>query len=348
VHSVDDGASWEWWCEEALGAGTLYAVVATGPGEVVLGSNTGLWRSTPGAAPAMYSGLPTDAQVGALGLFDGKVLADVVSVEDVDGLYLCTGTSCAATSLVEDGRYVQSIRVDGGVAWVVTRWASTLHSVLYRSTDGETWTEVYDWADASESRTLLDADGDTLWAWALPRDTETAPWLERSDDGGVSWATAWTATNPTQELPGVARVGGTLLLSDNLGRTWRTDDAGASWTDVGDSMPMIRCTHYVDGETRICADHFADGFDFARLDAPDAWSAFGCMDRVAVADEACAAYEDAYLEAGLYGGGDCDATWSAPEEEAEAPCGCGGGAADTAGLLVLGGWRLGRRRRRAR
>lgn len=343
VHTTDGGDSWEWWCEEALDTGTVTTVAALGPGEVAVGGSLGMFRVTPGQPAVAYTGLPADAQVGALVRYGDKLLADVVSIEDVDGLYVCEGTVCSPSGLVEDGRYVQSIRVDGGTAWVVTRYASTLHSMLSRSLDGETWALVHDWDDGSESRTLLDAGGDELWVWALPRDTDAAPWLERSGDGGETFSTVWTSSNPTQELPTVARVGFSLLLSDNLGHTLRTDDDGGTWLDRSDIMPMIRCTAYVDGETLICADHFADGFDFARLDGAEAWTAFGCMDQAAVADPACDEYEAAYLEAGLYGGGECDASY-APAGPEEPPCGCGG----SAGLVFVGaaGWGARRRRRR--
>lgn len=344
VHTTDAGGSWEWWCEEALDVGTLYAVVALGPGEVAVGTNLGMFRVSPGSAPVAYSGLPADAQVGGLARFGDVVLADVVSVEDVDGLYTCTGTTCTPTGLVEDGRYVQSIHVDGGMVWVVTRYASTLHSILYRSTDGEAWAEVHDWDDGSEARTLMDVDGDELWVWALPRDTEAVPWMERSGDAGETFQPVWTSSSPSQELPAVARIDESVLLSDSLGHTWRTDDDGGAWVDTSDTMPMIRCTACVDGETLICADHFADGFDFARLDAPDAWTAFGCMDQVSVAHPDCDAYEDAYLEAGLYGGGACDASYSPPPAE-EAPCGCEGGSAS---VLLLGAASFRALRRRGR
>lgn len=349
LHSDDAGATWSWWCEEAIGAGTLYSAAAVGDGTVVIGSNTGLFRFTVDGTLTPMTGLPDDAQVGTVRVYGDAVLADVVSVTDVDGLYVCRDLVCTPTTLVEDGRYVESIVVDGGTAWVMTRFASTLHSMLYRSDDGATWSLVHDWDEDSESRLLLDVHGDRLWSWAQPRDPEALPWLETSADGGVTTTQSYLSTNPTSEIPGMAEVDGVEVLSDNLGNTFESDDEGATWTDHTDILPLIRCVAYIDGATWICADHFTDGFDFATLDAPDAWTAHGCMDTAAVGDALCESYHDAYLDAGAYGGGECDASYSPPVAEAPGGCGCGGGAdsAGVAGLWGLGVLRGWRRRREA-
>lgn len=339
LHSTDGAASWEWRCEEGLGVATLYAVDSLGPGEVVLGTSAGLVRWD--GAPTVASGLPADAQVGGVRRLGGAVLADVVSVEEADGLYRCVADACSPTALVSDGLYVQSIAVGEAGAWVVVRESEQLHSTLWRSADGEDWTLVADWGEGADSRSILAVEGEQLWLWAQPRDPDGLPWMERSDDGGATQIRVWTSEDATSDVPVLSLIEGQVLFSNALGRTWRSPDHGATWIDVSETMPLLRCAAQVGEERWICADHFADGFDVARLDGPEAWTALGCMDEAAVADPACEAYAEAYVEAGLYGGGECDASW-APGEEAPGDCGCGGGGA--AGLLLgLGLFQLRRR-----
>lgn len=353
--SHDGGETWEWFCEEKLyppGSGLslqpLVDVEALPDGRALLAGLDGLLLYDGACGFTRVPGLP-ETTTGAYPIraFGGAYLVGVYS-SDGAGAFRCTAEGCAPTSLVDENLYVKSFFVDGDTAWATTVTPDTLAGGLWRSTDGTTWTEVHRWADDSPDPYVLHARGDRLLVWGHGRSSNPSTGLWRSDDGGQTWASVVSFGSWTDPLPALAAFGGGGFLrigNANLHVLESIDD-GITWVDTNAMHPETTSLLCVSDDGQYaCAEHAADGFDFARIVGREL-IAFGCMDDAAPAAcfaGACdAAYGD-YLERGSYGGGRCEADLS-PVGVDE---GCGGGAAQAAVALGAGlaAW-AGRRRRR--
>jgi hypothetical protein len=337
AHSSDGGETWDWHCEEALGDGAVYGVLALAGGRAAVASRLGVLVVDGACGVTALAGLPEEAYGTAVVAYGDVVLAGVIA-PDTAGIVVCDEATCTPSDVWGDGRFPKSIVVDGTRAWATVVEEATLAASLWRSDDGVAWTEVYAWPAGDTDPRVLDAEGDRLWIWRRTRDEAQTPGLLVSDDGGETFAETLTAGVYTDPAPGFVRLGETALLGSVYGaRTWRSTDGGRAWTEVSADAPAVRCGHRAGDVAWVCADHLNDGFDVAVTTDGVTFTPVGCLEEAVSADcaaAACAASVDAYVAAGAYGGGQCDAA----AEEAPAPeegrCGCGGGGAAVVLVVV--------------
>ncbi len=347
AHTADGGGTWDWLCEEALGASELYGVLSTAPNAALVATRSGLLAIDGTCGATVVPGtegvfFPVVARYGdgALGLGIG---------EEGGGVWRCGADGCVPTELAGAGLFPKSALADGTRAWVTVVYEETLASELWRSDDGATWTRVHAWPDGDTDPRVLHADGDHLLVWRRTRAEADVPELLVSDDGGATFSSTLQAGWYTDAAPGLVVLDGALLLGSVAGaRTWRSEDGGASWTEVSTDVPAVRCGDSVGGVGFACGDHLQDGFDLSRTEDGRTWYPVACLEDAlpaACADDACGALLTSFQTAGSYGGGQCDTIITPPAADpAEEPCGCDDAAG--AGLLVLLG--LGRRKVRAR
>lgn len=342
AHTVDGGGEWAWICEEALGGEDLYAVLATAPGEAVVATRTGLVRVDGDCGASAIPGPEGDTFFPGVARYGGGFLGLGIG-EKTDGVWLCDTTGCVATELQESGMFPKSAVADGDVAWVTVVYEDDLAAELWRG-DGESWEKVYTWPDGDTDPRLLEANGDHLVVFRRTRSEDDTPEVLVSDDGGASWSSTLEVGYFTDATPGWLKVGDVRFIGTVAGaRTWRSDDAGATWTEVSTAVPAVRCGDSVDGVGWACGDHLQDGFDLSRTEDGGTWYPVACLEQATVptcAEASCAALEGAWDKAGAYGGGECDTVIQPPDPVEEDGCGCQGDAA-----WILGVFAWGRRRR---
>lgn len=349
IHSEDGGVSWQWLCDEGLsgGGGSFYDVEALGGGRALVAGTVGLFRldptcdyvADPTCVRTALTGLPDSSYAGLIHRFGDTLLVSVYGTNDdgtdLNGAFLCSDTACEASSLTGPDIYVKSFSVDGATVWATTVTAETLAAGLWRSTDGRTWEQVASWPDASPDMRILDARGDRLLVWSQTRSESTTPGLLRSGDGGQTWAEVMAFGYFTDQVPPLLRVAdsGVLILGNNTLHTFQSIDDGATWTDLNaihPEVPSLRCVS--DDATLICGDHFADGYDLARV-VGVTFDAFACMDDATLdpaLGDSCELYYTGFISQGLLGGGECEADLTPVDSG-----GCGGGGEDTAGAALL-------------
>jgi hypothetical protein len=155
--------------------------------------------------------------------------------------------------------------------------------------DGSTWYDAstglrqgkvtptgYDWSSCFQLLVDAPQPGSLL--------ARTAAGIYRSDDGAVTWKampTRWTPTINQNSLASAigATVDGHLLVGENGGRVWYSNDTGATWTEITGNLPtgpmpdrsfMITVEHLV-FDARDPAVIYAarrDGLYRTRLPAP--------------------------------------------------------------------------------
>jgi MYXO-CTERM domain-containing protein len=352
VHSADDGASWDWLCEESVGSQTVYDVLTWAPSTALLGTAEGLMRVGEGCVGESFGDLP-EGFVLRLRRYGNEALVALVGPER-GGVYRCGEAGCVATSLEGEGFFPKSMVVDGGTVWVTVVHAGAddgLRAELWLSVDGATFTEVYAWPDGDVDPRVLWASGDRVYAWLRPRSDTVEPAFARSVDGGVSFSTTFSTGYYTDPTPGamVLDDGDTVLLGSASGaRTWVSHDGGAGFTEVSLDTPAVKCGLSLGDRALVCTDHLADGFDVAStVDGAD-FTPVVCLEEVEAAactGDTCDPYVDAWVSAGAYGGGRCH---PADEDTGEPPpstCDCAsGGEGAGAGLGVLVALAAARRR----
>jgi MYXO-CTERM domain-containing protein len=333
ARSTDGGARWSWLCEEALGGAELYDVLALGPDEALVGTREGLRTVDDGCGSRVITGTES-AFFLALERWGSEVLA-LGTGADLGGVWRCeAGGSCVLTPLAGAGMFPKSVVVDGVRAWVTVVYEDTLASELWWTEDGERWTLAHAWPDGDTDPRVLRADGDDLLVWRRTRDASDTPELLRSTDGGSHFTSVLQAGAYGEAAPALLQLEGALLLGSIAGaRTWRSEDAGASWTEVSAEVPAVRCGDTVDGTGFACADHLQDGIDLARTTDGRTWTPIACLEEAVPAECAeatCAPLADAYAAAGAFGGGRCDSVITPAEVAEEAGCGCASGPASAA------------------
>lgn len=354
-HAMDGGESWEWLCEESLGAAAIYGVLASAPGEALLATREGVRRLGPGCSSTAVEGLATGVFVPAVAGYRDGFLALGIG-PDEGGIWSCSADACVPSDLMGEAVFPKSALADGTRAWVTIVYEESLASALWRSDDGLRWTKIHEWPAGDTDPRVLRADGDRLLVWRRTRTTGDTPELLVSDDGGETFRVVLADGYHTDLVPALLDVDGAMLLGSEDGtRTWRSEDDGESWTDVKEEVPAVRCATTVAGVGYACGDHVFDGFDLSRTEDGRTWIPVACLEEAfpaSCAAETCDPLLGAYITAGSFGGGKCDTIIRPPEpavEENEAEersaceCGAGGGAA---GFLVLLG--LARRRGRER
>lgn len=351
-------------CDEAVGSSAMTDVLALGGGEALLASYDGLLHYDADCGLGLVPGLPDgDFPTELVRLGDAVYAAVEHADPEADmGVYRCSPDGCEATPLVGPEVWPKSLVTDGTTLWV-TLTAPDLSAALWRSADGEAWEQVRSWPAGSDIPELLAVRGEHIFLWWQTREEEGTNRLERSDDAGGSWANVLEAGAKTDEVPAMVELGAGAgwLLGNSTLRLYQSFDDGLTWVDANAAHlehPAIRCAS--DDGRWACTDHFADGYDLARV------SGFSlvpvtCMDRSAPAgcvDGGCDATWTALADFGSYGGGRCTwDEWAAAVEAAdpaldEGGCGgCGGADGGDAAALALfalaGALAGGRRSRRA-
>lgn len=339
-------------CDEAVGSSAMTDVQALGGGEALLASYDGLLLYDEACGLSVVPGLPEGDFPTELVRLGDEVYAAVEHADpEADmGVYRCRPSGCEATSLVGPEVWPKSLVTDGSALWV-TLTAPDLSAALWRSADGQAWEQVQSWPPASPIPKLLAARGDRLFLWWQTREDDGVNQLERSEDGGSTWTEVLEAGAKADDVPAMVELGGGAgwLLGNSTLRLFQSFDDGQSWVDANAAHlehPAIRCAS--DDGRWACTDHFADGFDLARV-AGFSLVPVTCMD-LSTPDtcvgETCDATWTALADFGSYGGGRCTfEEWSAAVEALDGGAGAGGGGCGAGGcggdasaaLLLLGG-----------
>lgn len=356
IHSTDGGASFAWLCEESIGVDTVYDVLAWDEAVALAGTVDGLMRVDGECQGTSVTGLDAGF-VLKLARWQGKAAVALIGPER-GGVYLCDDDGCAATALEGPAFYPKSFAVDGDTLWVTLVHTDTLAAELYRTTDGVSFTEASSWPAGDTDPRVLWAQGENVYLWTRPRADTAEPGFRKSTDGGAHFTETFTAGYYTDSAPGflVRDEGKTVLLGSWFGaRTWASTDSGASFVEVSDTAPAVKCGLDLGDHALVCTDHLADGLDVASTTDAEEFTPITCLEEVEPSEcaaEACEPYVDAWVTAAAYGGGGCH-----PEEEESGtpddppPCGCASGeGVSTAGALVaaaalLARWRLRRAQR---
>jgi hypothetical protein len=151
----------------------------------------------------------------------------------------------------------------------------------------------------------------------------------------------------TDDVPSMVQVGGGFWYLGNKSlHVYQSIDDAESWVDVNSYHPEIPSVRCVSDDGRyVCGDHFADGYDIAKV-VGFGFDAVACLDDATPASclsGACDTYYEDFLARGEYGGGYCVADLSPAPETG----GCGGQDV-AAGAFVAGYAALQLRRRSLR
>jgi hypothetical protein len=348
AHTVDGGGAWEWLCEESLGSDEVYGVLSTGPGAAVIATREGLRTVAADCTSAVQPGPPADTFFPVVARYGDGWLGLGIGA-DSGGVWLCDADGCAAGDLSAPGLFPKSALADGTRAWVTVVYVDSLASELWRTDDGLTFTLVHSWPDGDTDPRVLRAEGDRLLVWRRTRSEDDPPELLVSDDGGATFTSTFEAGWYTDATPALLPVDGALLLGSVLGaRTWRSEDDGATWSEVSADVPAVRCADVVDGVGWACGDHLQDGFDLSRTTDGRTWTPTACLEDALPATCAaptCDPLLSAWQLAGSYGGGECDTIITPPvttEDLDPEACGCGAGGEAWLGVGLVA---LARRRR---
>ena len=374
--SDDDGATFRWVCEDAVGYRGIWD-----PLFVVAPSGT-LFASTPSALRISRDGGCTwnpgpgeTATAWVADLFEGQDDAVWIAVANTAGgndVYVSTddGVTFEAQGLLAEAptAFWRSVRVapsDPTRVYVAgySNSGDDPTPLLYRR-DAEGWIALpFAVGTASQIRFLAVSpdDPDLVFARVDGEPTDT---LLRSDDGGVSW-------DPVTSVDGDIQIfqifqGGEIFLGTKYEGTQRSIDNGLTWTENSARRTTLsgRCGHVgPDGEFWVCGanwdpDRFALGKSSDRGHAytklmrfNEIKAALDCPDGTPQ-DEICEADFAGICD--MFGCTGVDAALpqpDAPGPAADAPpgpggdgggggCGCG---VALAGVLV---WPFKRRRRR--
>ncbi|MBM4368567.1 MAG: hypothetical protein FJ102_20290 [Deltaproteobacteria bacterium] len=338
LHSTDAGESWGWICEEAIGTEAVYDVQAWADNTAILGTREGMVMIDGSCVVTPYTGLDGGFVLRAERWQD-KAVALWVG-DGVGGVFTCDAFDCVATPLYGDGYFPKTAFVDGDTLYVTVVHTESLAAELYATTDGLTWDPLYRWPLGDTDPRLLWASGDTMYLWTKPRTDASLPAFLRSTDGGRSFEATFETGYYTDAAPGaLVRDGGkTVLVGSYYGaRTWKSTDGGQSFEERSPDLPSVRCGLDLDGTSYACGDHLADGFDLAVSTDGENFTPRSCIEEALpaeCAEPACGVYVDAWVNAGAYGGGQCDVeedTGRAPPPPGD-ECGCESGSAS---LLLL-------------
>lgn len=341
VRLREDGAPWEWWCESGLGVADADAVLAWSEASAWVGTDRGVLVLGPGCEVEALSGFPEGGEVRRMARFGEGALA-LVRTSDGGGVVRCEAGGCVTEPVWGSGLSPRSVVVEGSRAW------ATLVDLTYEQV--QTWAllegvwdleAVTPWIDGE--RFLLRVDGDRRLLWRTPLSGPASPALLYSADGGLTERVVLEVGSYADPPPALllAPDGLGLYLGIEAGRTWYSADGGASWAEVSEATPVLRCGDTVGGRAVACTDHWADGFDVARLDLGAPWLAMGCLDAATPSGcaAACAEEADGLEAAGAFGGGQC-------LPEPAPPGGCSTAPGPSALACLVPGLVAGLRRRR--
>ncbi len=284
--SRDDGETFHWVCESAIGySGTYdpdYVIAADGSiyattfeGLVVTRDGGCTWNLIPGAMPGLWVGaveITPDGAIWAATSSGGKVNDVYVSRDD--------GATFAPTGLLHDAAWWKSLKhapsnsdrvyvsgykianADGGGDFEQPK------ALLYRSDDGgDSWIElsVDDFAFGTQPYlTILGAmpdDPDAVFARVEEWDDAVGDRLYRSTDAGESWTKVLERGDAIDGFL-IPRVGTTLVAGTVNDGVHISTDRGATWTEPPMQPKMACIAQRSDGTLYGCGanwdpDHFA-------------------------------------------------------------------------------------------
>ena len=231
--SVDGGMSWAR-MDGGLGPDrwSALAVAPTNPDTVWIaagGSVQGVWRSVDGGTSWQLrtTGLPDSPQPRVLAV--DPTTPDRVLLGTRDGVWETTdGGGSWVRAGLESAPYVHDLALDPGAPatiWTISSRQPFVDFSVHRTTDGgKTWEEL----SAPEGRPeAIRWVGGTLWICGEGG-------LFESEDDGATWESR-TGDLRGEVVTQVAvdpRTASTLYALSSSGRLRRTDDGGASWTDL--------------------------------------------------------------------------------------------------------------------
>ena len=303
--SHDDGGSWRWVCEAAVGYNGIfdpvYVISPTGAyfattvdGLAVSRDNGCTWSkiANPGVPDA---GLPVDAGGDSL---NGQWVADAAVASD-GTLWIVTssgGQPNDAYVSTDDGKSFSAAMIPEapGAWWKTVRVAPSDKNriyvsgyrvgetsdagagapipLLYRTDNGKDWTNLpFSYQGQSQLRLLAvsSADPNLLFARTDDEPTDT---LLRSDDGGMSFTAVLTFDN---NLSGFfERKDGTFVAGSMYRGVQFSTDAGKTWNSTSQS-PRMACAgaRPSDGALFSCGANWTpDMFALARSTDAQSWS----------------------------------------------------------------------------
>ena len=347
AHSPDAGESWTWTCAESHDyTYGPYDVVALGGGRAAIATDRGVHIVDDACGSTSLAGLPADLYAQVLTPWGDGLLAMGSSSEELDGIWMCALEGCTPTSLTEEGTLAKSAYVDEGRAWATVVHVDSLVAELWSTEDGLNWSLASSWPDGDSNPRIFLAQGQHLLVWRGTREQGAVPELLLSDDGGATYTSVFQQGYYTDSPPGFVLIeeSGDLFLGDNDGaRTWRSRDGGATWEEVTDWAPSVRCGTWRGGQTLVCANHLADGFDIAWTQTGSSWTPVACLQEAtqsscSVSD--CEGSLEAFQSTTAFYPLDerCETELVEPATATD-PAGCAKGCAGALLLLPALGWR---------
>jgi len=283
--SPDDGETWNWVCENAIGYtgtydpdyaieddGTLWATTYDGIKVSRDGGCT--WNPPSGPLAGVWA---SEVEVGP----DGRIWAATESADQDNDVYVSTdGTTFTPTGLSHPGAWWRSLRIAPGdseriyVSGYVPPQPgedamTSPEAILYRSTNGGTsWTQLplVDISFAEVPSLMIAAvsptDRDTVYARAVTAGDQGGDVLYRSTNGGTSWT---PLLDTIDTITAVVVVGDGRVVAGTINDGVHVStDGGDTWTR--DDQPKMACaTRDADGSFLSCGSNYVpDLFALAR------------------------------------------------------------------------------------
>lgn len=326
--SDDDGATWRWVCEEAIGPYASPYQLGPPPDDRIMAVH--------------YQGLAVSADLGCTwqaGTGPFEVLNDVFP-DPSDPLHvLVTGHASPAegepstgallsstdggatfgppTFLCPDGAYLAGVEIarsDPSIVYLAMYGEPPGHAVLQRSSDGGNEWEAFDLSDALGAPIAriiaVDAVNPDL-LYLRMQDVGSEQLVIYDHQTGESRVALEIAVPMTAFLK---RSDGALIVGARDGAAYLSEDDGESF-DVWEGAPRFRALGERDGIVYAVADNFQDGFAVgASHDMGETWEPLLRFDEIAgpmqcgdVPTTCAAPWENLKILFGIEEGGDGDA-----------------------------------------
>ncbi len=362
--SQDNGQSWRWICEEAMGSMARInpLLVWTQNGHLLAGDFYGLGLSRDRGCS--WTELATFQLIGVSDLQLHPTLASVVlattssysaQTNSLNGVYESTdeGLSFHRTSLMREKTYFSGVRVAPSrparvyaSAW----WFQPVEGWLYRSDDsGATFSEVYRSAVGVGPLTVQavsPVDAEVVFATAEEGGTPPVYRLLRSANGGASFQEVLRLQNPPRGVE--LSADGSTVYAVDLSAVYRSLDSGLTFEKLP-APTENACGRVVGDSVYVCGSPFTERWSLARAQDLDAgWTPvlrfqdvkgpIACPEGTAVATQ-CTPFWPALQERlATYGTAPTDGGTESPDAGTTEPrrgCGCGETPGSAPVLLLL-------------
>ncbi|MBX5482482.1 MAG: hypothetical protein IRZ16_11700 [Myxococcaceae bacterium] len=275
VVSHDDGATWDWICEEAPGFTGHVDVLVTQDGRVLAAGFDGLIVSDDGGCSWSKDPLFADlspTEIEASPADPARLFVTTARYQNTNGLFRSDdgGYTWTFTHLRNAGLLFSSIRIapsNASRVYVSAWWAvGTPEVVLFRSDDGgDSFTEIRLTsalpAGAFTVWAVDPSDPDVVYASLVESSGEGNTRLLRSGDAGATFQTVFTGPAPLNGLS-VSEDGSTVFLGTDTG-FYRSIDGGRTFSQL--PAPTANASPLLDeGTLYACASQLKDGFALAR------------------------------------------------------------------------------------